>query len=119
MSLSFEQLSAVNRDRCESPEGFGHAIEDWTLSDWMLAATGEFGEAANVAKKLNRERDGIKGNTRTEEELRGDLADEFADAIIYLDLAAQSQGISLAEAVVAKFNKTSERVGAPHRLEAR
>ena len=35
-----------------------------------LAATGKFGEAANVAKKLNRIRDGIPGNTQTEAELR-------------------------------------------------
>jgi NTP pyrophosphatase (non-canonical NTP hydrolase) len=61
-------------------------------------------------------RDGIPGNTQTPEELRAALADEFADAVIYLDLAAQSQGFGLAEAIVAKFNRTSEKIGAPHRL---
>ena len=114
--LSFAGLAATNRARCESPDGFGHPLSGWSLSDWLLAATGEFGEAANVAKKLNRVRDGIPGNTRTPDELRSDLADEFADAIIYLDLAAQSQGIDLGTAVVSKFNRTSERIGAPHRL---
>ena len=115
-SLTFAELATTNRARCEAPSGFGHPLSGWSLSDWMLAATGEFGEAANVAKKLNRERDGIPGNTKSEPELRADLADEFADALIYLDLAAQSQGIDLGAAVVSKFNRTSEKIGAPHRL---
>ena len=117
-ALSFVEFATTNRARCESPDGFGHPLSGWSLSDWLLAATGEFGEAANVAKKLNRVRDGIPGNTQTPEELHAALADEFADAVIYLDLAAQSQGISLGDAIVAKFNRTSERIGAPHRLAA-
>lgn len=114
--LTFAAFAAVNRDRCESPEGFGHPLSGWSLSDWMFAATGEFGEAANVAKKLNRVRDGIPGNTRSPEQLRADLADEFADAFTYLDLAAQSQGIDLGEAVASRFNRKSEEIGAPHRI---
>lgn len=62
MSLTFECFSAVNRKRCESPDGFNHALDSWSLSDWFLAVLGEFGEAANVGKKLNRVRDGIPGN---------------------------------------------------------
>jgi NTP pyrophosphatase (non-canonical NTP hydrolase) len=114
--LTFGDFAATNRARCEAQDGFGHPLSGWTLSDWLLAATGEFGEAANVAKKLNRERDGIPGNTKSAAELRADLADEFADAVIYLDLAAQSQGIDLGSAVASKFNRTSEKIGAPHRL---
>ena len=114
--LTFAAFAATNRARCEAPDGFGHPLNGWSLSDWMLAATGEFGEAANVAKKLNRVRDGIPGNTQTPEELRAALADEFADAVIYLDLAAQASGFSLGEAIASKFNRTSEKIGAPHRL---
>ena len=55
---------------------------------------------------------------RGAEELLAQLADEFADAVCYLDLAAQSQGIDLGTAVISKFNRVSERIGAPHRLEA-
>jgi NTP pyrophosphatase (non-canonical NTP hydrolase) len=114
--LDFQTFAAVNRARCEAPDGFGHPLSGWSVSDWFLAATGEFGEAANKAKKLNRYRDGIPGNTETEEELRAGLADEIADAVIYLDLLAQSQGFDLGSIVASKFNRTSAKIGAPHRL---
>lgn len=109
--LTFEAFSRENRARCEAPDGFNHAIDSWSLSDWMTATLGELGEAANVAKKLNRVRDGIPGNTRTESELRADLAAELADAFIYLDLLAQSQGIALADAVRAAFDAKSAKLG--------
>jgi NTP pyrophosphatase (non-canonical NTP hydrolase) len=72
---------------------------------------GELGEAANVAKKLNGVRDGIPGNTATQGELLAALREEVADVFIYLDLLAQSQGFSLADAVREKFNKTSRKLG--------
>lgn len=109
--MTFEEFSAANRARCESPEGFNHPLSGWSLSDWFLAAMGEFGEAANVAKKLNRVRDGIPGNDRTEEQLQADLRNEIADTFIYLDLAAQAAGFSLIDAVQAKFNATSVKIG--------
>lgn len=116
--LTFADFSATNLARCEAADGFGHPLNGWTLSDWFTAAMGELGEAANKAKKLNRVRDGIPGNTESEEELRAGLADEIADTMIYLDLLAQAAGFDLATAVVSKFNRTSEKIGAPHRLLA-
>lgn len=113
--MTFELFSAMNKTRCESPLGFNKRLGDWTLSDWMVATLGELGEAANVAKKLNRVRDGTPGNTETEEELRSKLADELADTFIYLDLLVQSQGLGLEEIVKAKFNKTSEKINYPGR----
>ena len=77
----------------------------------MTATFDELGEAANVAKKLNRVRDGIPGNAETEDELRAMLADELADTFIYLDLLAQSQGIDLMAAVEQKFQVTSDKIG--------
>lgn len=115
--LSFAEFARINRERCEAGDGFGHPLSGWTLSDWFTAAAGEFGEAANKAKKLNRVRDGIPGNTETEDELRAGLADEIADTVIYLDLLSQAAGFDLGAAVVSKFNRTSERINAPHRLE--
>lgn len=109
--MDMRKFSEINRIRCESRTGFNHPIESWSLSDWITAAVGEFGEMANIAKKLNRERDGIKGNTKSEQELKHDFADELADAFIYLDLIAQRAGINLEDAVIAKFNKTSEKIG--------
>jgi NTP pyrophosphatase (non-canonical NTP hydrolase) len=109
--VTFSEFSAINRLRSESPTGFNHALGSWSLSDWMTATMGELGEAANVAKKLNRVRDGIPGNTTGETALRIALVEEIADVFIYLDLLAQSQGFSLGEAVRAKFNKTSRKLG--------
>ena len=114
--LTFSHLAAVNRQRCEAADGFHHALNSWSRSDWMTAVVGELGEAANVAKKLNRVRDGIPGNRETEAELRAAFADELADALIYLDLLAQSEGIDLAGAVASKFNRTSAKIGSPARL---
>lgn len=110
--MDMDLFSAANRARCEAPNGFNKPIGHWSLSDWFTACMGELGEAANVAKKLNRARDGIPGNgDLTEDDLRKMLADEIADTFIYLDLLAQSQGIRLSEAVAMKFKATSQKIG--------
>jgi NTP pyrophosphatase (non-canonical NTP hydrolase) len=116
--LTFGEFAEANRTRCTSPDGFNHSLDLWSLSDWMTAVLGELGEAANIAKKLNRCRDGIPGNPQdqTEEKLRTMFQDEIADTFIYLDLLAQSQGFQLADAVVAKWNRTAEKIGWPGRL---
>ncbi|MGC3938293.1 hypothetical protein ACOTTU_10865 [Roseobacter sp. EG26] len=109
--MNFKDFSILNRRRCEAVKGFNHLVSGWSLSDWITAVTGELGEAANIAKKLNRVRDRIPGNTETPDELRAMLADEIADTFIYLDLLAQSEGIDLQDAVVSKFRRTSEKIG--------
>jgi hypothetical protein len=110
--LTFSGFAQVNRMRCESPQGFNHALDSWSLSDWITATVGALVET-NIAKKLDRVRDGIPGNTQAEEELRAALRDEIADVFIYLDLLAQSQGICLEDAVRDKFNRTSRKLGCP------
>ena len=109
--MDMNEFSKENLMRCQSPKGFNHALDSWSLSDWFTATLGELGEASNIAKKLNRVRDGIPGNSETPEQLRQNLADEIADTFIYLDLLAQSQGINLATAVRNKFDRTSEKIG--------
>lgn len=104
-------FSERNKARCESPSGFNHKLDSWSLSDWMTATAGELGEAANVIKKLNRVRDGIPGNAETPEQLRGQLADEIADVAIYLDLMAQAAGLDLETIRDAKFARTSAKIG--------
>lgn len=112
--MQFSVFSATNKVRCESPRGFNHSLESWSLSDWLTATMGELGEAANIAKKLNRVRDGIPGNTESEEEeLRIAFRKEIADVFIYLDLLAQSQGFSIEEVVREKFNATSDKLACP------
>ena len=109
--MQFSEFSKINRARCESPNGFNHPLSSWSTSDWMTATFGELGEAANFAKKLNRVRDGIPGNSETPEELKQKLEAEIADTFIYLDLLAQSLGICLETAVMKKFEKTSRKIG--------
>lgn len=109
--MNFREFSAANCNRCESPSGFGHKLNSWSTSDWMTATMGELGEAANIAKKLNRVRDGITGNSQTEAELKAAIRDEIADVFIYLDLMAQSLGFLLEDAVREKFDRTSAKIG--------
>jgi NTP pyrophosphatase (non-canonical NTP hydrolase) len=111
--MNLTDFSRVNRIRCEHPGGFNHNLDSWSLSDWFTATLGELGEAANIAKKLNRVRDGIPGNKETVEELRAKLARELADTFIYLDLLAQSAGIDLPAAVREVFNAKSDQLGCP------
>lgn len=108
-----KSFSERNRERCESPNGFNHKLESWTLSDWMTALTGEVGEAANIIKKLNRIRDGVPGNKPedTEYKLKADLCDELADVYIYLDLLSQCLGLNLLAHVEVKFWRTSRKIG--------
>lgn len=113
--MNLKEFSRVNRERCESPRGFGHALNSWSLSDWMTATLGELGEAANVLKKLNRFRDGVPGNKETPDQLRAMFARELADAFIYFDLLAQAAGVDLPAAVAETFNAKSEQIGSPIR----
>lgn len=111
--MRFEYFSELNRMRCEREDGFNHSLDSWSLSDWLTATMGELGEAANIAKKLNRVRDGIPGNSQSEDELRAAFREEVADVFIYLDLLAQSQGFTLLDVVRDKFNKTSRKLNCP------
>lgn len=118
--MDMKEFSAVNRARSESPAGFNHLLASWSLSDWMTGLMGELGEAANVAKKLNRVRDGVKGNEvlvgQSPAELRQKLTHELADVFIYLDLTCQYLGVDLADAVIETWNEKSRQLGYPVRL---
>lgn len=110
-SLTFATFSARNLARCESPKGFNHKLSSWSLSDWFTAVMGELGEAANIAKKLNRIRDGIPGNKHSEAELREMLRRELADVYIYLDLTAQAAGLQLGQIIPDVFDRKSREIG--------
>lgn len=68
---------------------------------------GETCEACNEVKKLVRGTLGILGG-KTD---TTDLAEELADVVICVDLLAMQYGIDLSEAVIKKFNKTSDKHG--------
>lgn len=74
---------------------------------------GEVGEACNVIKKIERERIGIRGTRATKEQ----LAEELADVVICADLVAMHEGIDLEQAIVNKFNLTSEKYGLKTRMK--
>jgi len=110
--MDLGEFSKLNRMRSESPQGFNHKLESWSISDWFTAVVGELGEAANIAKKLNRVRDGIPGNGDiSPDQLLMNLADELADTFIYLDLLSQAAGVDLEKAVARKFAVTSKKIG--------
>lgn len=111
LPITFERFSAVNRERCESPQGFHHTLASWSTSDWFTAIMGEFGEAANIAKKLNRVRDGIPGNKESAAQLRDKLRRELGDVFVYLDLLAQALGFTIGAAAVDVFNAKSDEIG--------
>jgi len=83
-NLTFSHLRDQNLPRCRRwhPEG----APPWSFSDWFLALGGEAGEALNVVKKLNRDRDGLAGNLKSHLALVDDLGGELADVVIYLDI---------------------------------
>lgn len=111
--ITFENFSEANLKRCEAPNGFNHPINNWSTSDWCVAIMGELGEAANIVKKLNRERDGICGNRQTEAALREKLKKELGDTFVYIDLACQALGFTIKEAAVEVFNSKSLEIGYP------
>lgn len=111
MPMTFGQFSQANRERCESPLGFNQNLADWSTSDWFVAVMGELGEAANVAKKLNRVRDGIPGNKENPEQLQAKLRKELGDVFVYLDLLCQAHGFSVADAAAEVFNAKSVEIG--------
>jgi NTP pyrophosphatase (non-canonical NTP hydrolase) len=112
--MDMAHFSRVNAERCQR----WHDIDSWSASDWMTALVGEIGEAANIIKKLNRIRDGIKTREteRDKEELMEKLEDELADAYIYLDLLFTAMKIPKEMAIISKFNRTSQEYDFPERL---
>lgn len=77
---------------------------DWSPAQWLQAVVGEVGEYANLRKKFER-------GDISEVEFKFESAKELADIQIYLDILAFRLGINLGEAVKAKFNEVSRRVG--------
>lgn len=114
--MNFETLRTENLKRYEAPNGFNHKIGNWSISDWLIGAVGELGESCNIAKKLNRVRDGIRGNKETPQELEDKFRKEIGDVLIYLDLIATSRGFRLEDAAREVFNAKSEEIGYPGRL---
>ncbi|MDV2984184.1 UNVERIFIED_CONTAM: DUF3850 domain-containing protein [Methylobacteriaceae bacterium AG10] len=102
-SLDLRDLHAANIAR--QAEWCPDQVPDLSFRGNELG--GECGEAQNVIKKLERERQGWRGSRATKD----DLADELADVVICADLCAVTADIDLGAAVRRKFNATSEKQG--------
>lgn len=107
-ALTFAALRAANSARQD--EWCPDQKPDLSFRGNEMA--GEVGEACNIIKKLERERQGWNGSRATV----ADLADELADVVICADLVAESQGIDLGAAVACKFDLTSVKRGLSVRL---
>lgn len=107
-STSFEHLRTANIWRTESAF---HPIDSWSESDWMVAAVGEIGEAANKIKKRNRmKHPSTQFGSKQGDITIDDVMDEMADCVIYLDLLATKMNRRLEDAIVRVFNKKSEEI---------
>jgi len=124
LGLGFNQLRKADVERCNTAFGTEGELLAWTPTDWGNALAGEVGEACNVLKKMlriYRTPEDVTEGRWTEKDyeysaLKSQLADEIADAVIYADLLAARLGINLGEAIAAKFNEVSERVGSDIKL---
>lgn len=108
--LTLSELREANIARCplfKNAKGeYQHSGRDWAPNDWMVATTGELGEAANVMKKVRR-------GDFSMDEARPKLTQEFADVLIYLDMMAASCGVDLGAAVTQTFNAKSRQMELP------
>lgn len=136
--LTFAELSAANRARCDRWHPGFPVDDNWSASDWSNAMAGEAGElaeavlvllaqlgaatgnVANTVKKIRRHECGLVGNLNVPiDELRQKAGYELADVELYLDLLAQYLKIDRVPALIEKFNIVSEKQGFPERLEVR
>jgi len=110
--LNLQTLREASVKRCE--QSFG-TCNDWSPADWSNAMAGEAGELLEALLPLI-----VKTNTicnLTKKVQRGDdmsleeIGKEIADVVIYADLLSHRLGIDLSDAVRAKFDEVSQRVG--------
>jgi NTP pyrophosphatase (non-canonical NTP hydrolase) len=117
------EVFAVNLARCISPDGFNHPLDGWSIAEWTNAIAGEAGEACNLAKKLIRFRDNVRGNMKPgdqdPEEIKRRIAGELADVVIYADLACRALGFDIEAVTVEAFNRKSEELGMPYTARLR
>lgn len=119
-ALTFEDLRHANVQRNIEWDADGQLSGSFRATEFageggelieMLLLSMDFakiiGRICNMVKKLEREKIGLKGSRVTFLE----LAAEFADCQICLDLLAMHHSVDLGEATRMKFNATSDKLG--------
>ena len=97
--LTFDELRQKIFDR--SIEAYANITGRKDLSYYGNALAGEVGEACNLIKKMERG-DPIPAS---------ELGKELADIVVYADIIAAKNGLSLGQCVRNKFNEVSDRIG--------
>lgn len=113
--MTFKLFMERNRARCESA---AQALDVWLPSQWSNAMAGEAGECCNITKKMDRiwpanqfKQAWNKPEDSRMEELNEKLKRELGDVVIYADLLASRQGLTLEECVRTAFNEKSAEIG--------
>lgn len=111
--MFFTEFATANLTRCMA---MFHDLASLPTEWWTNAMAGECGEACNVAKKMSRIRLGAgmtwnKTQDQDMDALREKLKREIGDVVIYADLLAQREGLTLEECVRTSFNEKSIEIG--------
>lgn len=101
--FTLKEFSSLNWDRNET---IFTECKDFEPKDFALAAIGPSGYIGYLL--MRRERDENVNN--------GEIFEEIADAVVYLDLLCTALGGDLAVVVARKFNETSKKAGCDHKL---
>ena len=93
----------------------------WTVLEWAGAMCGEAGEAANIAKKIQRVRDNISRGDEDIADLKSKLVAELCDILLYMPMLIDSiwtkeVEVRFEKILIDTFNKKSEEYGYPERL---
>jgi NTP pyrophosphatase (non-canonical NTP hydrolase) len=102
------RLASTERETYFNPEGTPIPI-----SFRLMELGGEAGEVLNAGKKLARHEMSMVGGCTDITNMK----EELGDVIICCELIAKHYNIDLWEAVVEKFNKTSEKHNFPVKME--
>lgn len=96
--MTFDRLRYLNTERAR--DIFPHG-EQWSEMEWGCAIAGEVGEMCNMLQKR-------AGPLPVSDSA---IANEMADAIIFIDRLAERMGIDLGREVARKFDIVSSRHG--------
>lgn len=121
-AVTFDDFAKVNMERHKDwPTEVNISVDEWDLNQWCVAIAEETGELCGAVKRLNRFRAGYKIKRRksrieSEEEGKEAIKEEIGGIICYLDLMAQTLGLTLEDCAVDTFNAVSRREDFPHRI---
>lgn len=125
-TIKLDQFEALNLQRCRRWHKGPQGIDEWSITDWFTAMTGELGEAANAVKKLRRVQ-GNLANINDGDRQLSDVAEaakkaqhELADTFIYMVIAAHQLtkmgAPEFGAAIRYAFNQKSREYGFPERV---